>query len=75
LVIALLVSYMFPMMVGMAGNINSGAHYLQYLTPWGFKYWLLCPPGPQLFGGIAIMVGFSSIFVFLGLRNFSKRDL
>ncbi|MGE0547573.1 MAG: ABC transporter permease [Kofleriaceae bacterium] len=75
LVIALLIAYMFPLLVMMAGNINEHAKYLQYATPWGFKYWLLMPIGPQLFGGIAIMLGFAALTLFAGFRHFSKRDL
>ncbi len=75
LVLCLLVAYMFPLLVGMATNINAGAHYLQYLTPWGYKYWLLCPIGAKFFGGIAVMLGFTAVFVTMGLRGFTKRDL
>ena len=75
LVVCLLVAYMFPLLVGMAGNINANAHYLQYLTPWGYKYWLLCPLNAKFFGGVAIMLGFTGVFVTLGLKSFTTRDL
>jgi ABC-type transport system involved in multi-copper enzyme maturation permease subunit len=75
LVIALLCAYFIPFLVGVAGNINEHAHYLQYLTPWGYKYWLLQPIGAQFLGGIAIMAGFTVGLLYLGGRHFSKRDL
>jgi ABC-type transport system involved in multi-copper enzyme maturation permease subunit len=75
LVVCLLVAYMFPLLVGIAGSINANAHYLQYLTPWGYKYWLLCPLGAKFFGGVAIMLGFTGVFVTVGLKNFTTRDL
>jgi hypothetical protein len=75
LCLTLLVSYMYPMLVMMAGNINKGAAFLQYGTPWGFKWWLLMPFGGHFFGAVAAMLGFTGVFLFLGLRNFSGRDL
>lgn len=75
LVIALLVTYLFPGLVAFAGSMNDKAHYAQYLTPWGYRWWLLEPIGAQLFGGIAIMLGFTAVFIAAGLRYFSARDL
>lgn len=75
LVIALLVVYVLPLMIGIAGGINEYARYAQYATPWGYKWWLLAPVGGQLFGGIAIMLGFTAVFTAVGLKYFSARDL
>ena len=75
LVVALLVAYVIPMIVGMAGNINEAARYGQYITPWGYKWLLLEPLGLPLLGGIAVMLGFTGLFLFIGLTNFNKRDL
>ena len=75
LVVALLVAYIVPMIVGMAGNVNENAHYAQYLTPWGYKWLLMEPIGLPLLGGIAAMLGFTAVFLFIGLKNFNKRDL
>lgn len=75
LVIALLVVYLLPGVIVLAGNMNEYAHYGQYVTPWGYRWWLLEPPGAQLIGGIAVMFGFTAVFLAAGLRYFSARDL
>jgi ABC-2 type transport system permease protein len=75
LAISLLIAYFVPMLVAIASGINAGARYLGYITPWGFKYWLLEPLGPKFFGGIAAMIGFTVLLLWAGLAHFSKRDL
>lgn len=59
----------------MGGNINSAVKYGNYATPWGYKWWLFEPIGPKFFGGVAVMVGFTALFTWLGHRYFGKRDL
>jgi hypothetical protein len=49
--------------------------YGRYLTPWGWRNWLLDPSIGRLLSGMAAMAGFAAIFSFLGLRHFDKRDL
>ena len=51
------------------------AGYAAYLTPWGFKWWLLHSNIGILFAGIAVMLGFTALFTFLGLRTFHRRDV
>jgi ABC-2 type transport system permease protein len=75
LMIALLIAYFVPLFVAVGSNINSAVKYLSYITPWGFKYWLLEPFGPKLLGGIAAMIGFTVLLLWAGLTHFSKRDL
>ena len=75
LFVSLMLVYMIPLFVGQAAGIQEGIGYLQYLTPWGFKYWLLEPIGPKFLGGCAAMFGFTALFLWVGLRGFSKRDL
>lgn len=75
LAIALLLSFFVPIFFGIAGGINENIKLAQFITPWGFKYWLLEPLGPKFLGGVAAMFGFSALFLFLGHRNFAKRDL
>jgi ABC-type transport system involved in multi-copper enzyme maturation permease subunit len=75
LTISLLVAYLFPLMVKFASAQNEKVGYLQFLTPWGWKYWLFSPMGGRFFGGVAVMLAFTGIFLFLGNRYFSKRDL
>jgi ABC-2 type transport system permease protein len=75
LAISLLVAYMLPAVIAFAANSNDNVQYAQYLTPWGYRWWLLEPVGGQLFGGIAIMIGFTAVFLLAGLKYFSARDL
>jgi hypothetical protein len=75
LVIALLIVYLVPLMITIGSGINDGVRYLQYVTPWGYKWWLLAPVGPELLGGIAVMLGFTAVFLVGGLKYFSARDL
>jgi len=49
--------------------------YAAYATPWGYKFWLLDPNPAKVLGGIAVMLGFTGVFTWMGLRNFDKRDL
>jgi ABC-type transport system involved in multi-copper enzyme maturation permease subunit len=51
------------------------AGYASYLTPWGFKWWLLHSNIGMFFAGIAVMLGFTALFTFLGLRTFHRRDV
>ena len=51
------------------------AHYAVYLSPWGWKLWLLDPSPVKTLGGIAAMLGFTGLFAFLGARHFDRRDL
>jgi ABC-type transport system involved in multi-copper enzyme maturation permease subunit len=73
--ISLLIAYFVPLLVGMGSKINHSVEYLAYITPWGFKYWLLEPLGPKFLGGVAAMLGFTALLFWAGLRHFSKRDL
>ncbi|MBS1118239.1 MAG: putative rane protein [Deltaproteobacteria bacterium] len=76
LVIALMAAYMFPLIVGRGASLYASVGYLNYLTPWGWKYWLLEPVASAHFLGAAIaMLAFCAGFLFLGLRYFKKRDL
>ncbi len=75
LTIALLVVYLFPLVVKLGSGINANVAYLQYLTPWGYKWWLFEPLGGRFLGGIGVMVAFTAGFLFLGFKHFSKRDL
>ncbi|HTR52690.1 MAG TPA: hypothetical protein VMJ10_18375 [Kofleriaceae bacterium] len=50
-------------------------HYAAYATPWGYKFWLLDPNPGKMLGGIAVMLGFTGVFTWAGLRKFDRRDL
>jgi hypothetical protein len=49
--------------------------YARYLTPWGWRMWLLDPNPARMLAGVGAMLGFTAIFAFLGLRHFDRRDL
>lgn len=75
LAISLLVAFFLPLFLGIAGSFEDVVKNAQYITPWGWKYWLLEPPGPRFFVGLAVMFAFSAVFLFLGHRHFNRRDL
>jgi ABC-2 type transport system permease protein len=75
LMIALVLVYLVPMVLGIASGIEEKISYGQYITPWGWKYLLLEPMGPRFLGGVAAMLGFTAFFLFVGMRHFNKRDL
>jgi len=76
LIISLLLVYFVPLFIGRAAAaISDSLSYAQLITPWGYKYWLLEPLGPKLFGGVAVMLAFTGVFIGLGMRHFGKRDL
>jgi ABC-type transport system involved in multi-copper enzyme maturation permease subunit len=76
LVMCLLFVILVPIfgMLGKVANPKAG-EYIGYVMPAGFKYWLMHPSIGMLLAGVAVMLGFSAIFFFLGLRHFEKRDL
>jgi len=76
LVISLLLAYIVPLLVTIGSAATPAIRYGQYLTPWGFKYWLFQPvASAQLWGGIGAMCAFTAGVLWLGNRYFSKRDL
>jgi ABC-2 type transport system permease protein len=78
LMISLMMAYLFPFIIGFAGKTtgNDSISYAQYLTPWGYKYWLLEPVGSaKFFGGVGVMLAFTVGLIWLGMNFFKKRDL
>ncbi|MEO8700398.1 MAG: hypothetical protein ABI867_10155 [Kofleriaceae bacterium] len=76
LVIALMLAYVYPLLITIGARANDVVAYGQYLTPWGYKYWLLEPVASAKFLGAAgIMIGFTAAIMFLGMNLFKKRDL
>jgi len=75
LAISLLLAYVLPLVIGVGASVEPAVRYGQYITPWGYKYWLLEPFGGTLLAGIGIMLAFSAAFLFLGHRYFTQRDL
>lgn len=75
LVLSLLFAYFIPLLATLGSNINEHMTFLQYISPWGYKYWLLEGLGGHFLASIGIMVGFTVGLLFIGSRHFSKRDL
>jgi ABC-type transport system involved in multi-copper enzyme maturation permease subunit len=77
LVVALMLSYLFPLLVLLGSRMGSPKiAYGQYLTPWGYKYWLLQPvTSIEFWGGALVMCAFTAGVLWLGLSSFKKRDL
>lgn len=49
--------------------------YAAYATPWGYKWWLLDPSLGKMLGAVLIMLAFTALLTFLGLRTFHRRDV
>jgi hypothetical protein len=75
LAISLLVAFFLPLFLGIAGSFEDTVKYAQYISPWGWKYWLLEPLGGKFFAGLGAMFGFTGLFLFLGHKKFTTRDL
>jgi hypothetical protein len=57
----------------MTGRMN--LDWLDKLTPWGWKFDLFHPDLAKVGLAAAVMLGFFSLFTFLGARHFLRRDL
>ncbi|HUJ63545.1 MAG TPA: ABC transporter permease subunit [Kofleriaceae bacterium] len=75
LVLAMLFAYLWPLFVFIGTRQNEGFHYLQYATPWGYKWWLFSESPGMVAGGVAVMLAFTAALVVLGNYRFAKRDL
>ena len=49
--------------------------YAAYATPWGYKWWLFDPSAGKVILGVVVMLAFTGLFTFLGLRTFHRRDM
>ncbi len=54
---------------------KSDLAWMEKLMPWGWKYDLLSHDIGTRLLAIAVMLGFTALFMVLGLRGFGKRDL
>jgi ABC-type transport system involved in multi-copper enzyme maturation permease subunit len=75
LVLTLLFAYLWPLFVSIASGTNESAGYLQYATPWGFKWWLFSEKPLEVAGGVGVMLAFTAGLLALGSNRFGKRDL
>lgn len=49
--------------------------YLAYVTPWGYKWWLLDASIGRWALGAVVMLAFTALFTMVGLRTFDRRDV
>lgn len=75
LVLALLIAYVWPLFVGIGSMNAAGVRYLNYLTPWGFKWWLFSEQPAMVAAAFALMLAFTAAITVYGLGRFRKRDL
>ena len=75
LMLCLTFAYVWPMFVAIGSKSNDAFGYAQYVTPWGFKWWLFSEQPAMVIGGIAVMLAFTAGLTWLGLDRFRKRDL
>ena len=76
LVLSLLFAYGVPIFVLIAKGMTSGyAGYLDYLVPWGYKWWLFSEQPAMVAAGTGVMVAFTAALIWVGNYLFQKRDL
>jgi len=59
---------------GFSGKVSALSN-AAYATPWGYKWWLLDGSAGSFVLGVLVMLAFTALFTFLGLRTFHKRDV
>lgn len=75
LVLALTISYVWPLFVAIGSAQQHAFGYLGYLTPWSFKWWLFSERPWMVGVGAVAMLGFTVLLAWFGLTRFKKRDL
>jgi ABC-type transport system involved in multi-copper enzyme maturation permease subunit len=75
LVLALTITYVWPLVVMIGSRTNEAFGHANFITPWGFKWWLFSEQAWKVGAGALVMLGFTALLVWVGLRQFKKRDL
>lgn len=75
LTVAWLIAYIWPLLVRIGSMSTAQFKYANYLTPWGYKWWLFSENPGMVAAGTAVMLAFAALFLWIGLRMFKKRDL
>lgn len=75
LAISLVVIIFYPVVMWFGARANDAVGYGTYALPWGWKWHLLHPDAGHFLAGVAVMLAFTALFGWLGLRHFAKRDL
>ncbi len=76
---SLALSYMFigvtPLLIWFAEKQWEPAGYLGYAMPWNYRLRLFDPDPVTMLTAVAAMLGFTALFMFVGIRHFDRRDL
>lgn len=75
LCMALLVAYVIPLIVRIGQMNVEGFKYVNYVTPWGYKWWLFSESPLWVLLGVIVMLVFTGAIMWLGNLRFTKRDL
>lgn len=75
LVLALLGVYGWPLFVTIGSMSADWFHYLGYVTPYGYKWWLFSDKPYMVALGVLVMAAWTALFVWFGRWRFQKRDL
>jgi ABC-type transport system involved in multi-copper enzyme maturation permease subunit len=75
LMLSLLFVYVWPLFVAIGAANADWFHYLQYLTPWGYKWWLFSEQPAMVAAGFGVMLAFTAVITGYGLSRFRKRDM
>jgi hypothetical protein len=73
--VSALVVGLFPVFVYFATKAWAPARWAGYVFPWPLRYELLHPNLGHVAGATAAMLGYTALYLFLGGRSFTKRDL
>ena len=73
--ISMAVVAFLPLVAYLGERAMPGMKYVAYVTPWPFRYYLIHPNLGYVAGAAGIMLAFSAVFLYLGMRTFHKRDL
>ncbi|MCB9832960.1 MAG: ABC transporter permease subunit [Planctomycetes bacterium] len=74
-VVSLLPWWILAFLVGAMKSLDTDLEWLNRLTPWGWRMQLTAPGFLPRLASHGAMLGFTALFLVLGLLNFRKRDL
>ncbi len=75
LVLAMLIVGFIPMLVMIGTMTFKGFRFAGYVLPWPLKFELLHPSILHVGGAVLAILGYTALFLWLGMRTFQKRDL
>ena len=64
-----------PLIIFFAKKQWEPAEYANYLMPWAYRVRLFDPDPIVVLTAVAAMLGFTAVYLYMGLRHFERRDL